>query len=188
MLVTSTANMTTGVTTKHPLTVRAWIPGQHPTTQWNPMLYNPKETTSFFSQRWNVGTNPDLAFASFGQDSWLPERRVLGKFPRSQHRPYLITPPNLKVPTHSDPLKRWNFRKDDWKHFWLLTDESVEGLPPPDTSNIEGTYQDFCESLLSAAKQCIPRSISEELCAMLWQRVRDPLSLLHPSPSGDWLW
>jgi len=28
---------------------------------------------------------------------------------------------------------------------------------------------------------------SEELCAMLGQRVRDPLSLLHPSPSGDWL-
>jgi len=29
---------------------------------------------------------------------------------------------------------------------------------------------------------------SEELCAMLGQRVRDPLSLLYPSPSGDWLW
>jgi len=33
------------------------------------MLYNPKEATSFFSHRWNVGTNPDLPFASFGQDS-----------------------------------------------------------------------------------------------------------------------
>jgi len=30
-------------------------------------------------------------------------------------------------------------------------------LPPPDTPDIEGTYQDFCESLLSAAKQCIAR-------------------------------
>jgi len=29
-------------------------------------------------------------------------------------------------------------------------------LPPPDTPDIEGAYQDFCESLLSAAKQCIP--------------------------------
>jgi len=28
----------------------------------------------------------------------------------------------------------------------------------------------------------------EELCSMLWQRVRDPLSLLYPSPSGDWFW
>ena len=41
--------------------------------------------------------------------------------------------------------------------FCLLTGESVERLPPPDTSDIERTYQDFCESLLSAAKQCIPR-------------------------------
>jgi len=32
---------------------------------------------------------------------------------------------------------------------------SVERLAPPDISNIERSYQDFCESLLSAAKQCI---------------------------------
>ena len=116
-------------------------------------LYNPKETASFFSRRWNVATNPDLAFASFGQDGRLPDRRVLGKFPRSQHRPSLITPPRFKVPAHSDPVKRWNFRKADWKRFCLLTGESVERLPPPDTPDIERAHQDF---LLSAAKQCIP--------------------------------
>jgi len=32
MLATSTASMSTGVTTEHLLTVRAWSPGQHPTT------------------------------------------------------------------------------------------------------------------------------------------------------------
>jgi len=66
-------------------------------------------------------------------------------------------PPKLKVPAHSGPVKRWSFRKADWKRFCLLTDESAERLPPLDTSNIEMAYQDFCESLLSAAKQCIPR-------------------------------
>jgi len=85
------------------------------------LLYNPKESASF-SHRWNVGTNPDLAVASFGQGSRLPDRRVLGKFPRSQHRPFLITPPKLKVPAHSDAVKRWNFRKAGWKRFCLLTD------------------------------------------------------------------
>jgi len=90
-------------------------------------------------------------------DNRLPDRRVVGKFPRSQHRHSLITPPKLKVPAHSDLVKRWNFRKADWKRFFLLTDEAVERLPPPDTSNIERAYQDFCESLLFAAKQCIPR-------------------------------
>ena len=95
---------------------------------------------------------------SLGQDSRPPDRRVLRKFPRSQHRPSLTTPPKLKVPAYSDPVKRWNFRKAYWKRFCLLTDECVERLPPPETSNIERAYQDFCESLVSAAKQCIPRS------------------------------
>ena len=103
------------------------------------LLYNPMETARFFSRRWNVGTNPDLAFASLGHDSRLPDRGVLGKFPRSQHRPILITPPRSKVPAHSDPLKRCNFRKADWKRFCLLTDESVERLPPPDTPDIESS-------------------------------------------------
>jgi len=112
---------------------------------------------------------PDLReFASFRQDSRMPDRRVLGKFPGSQHRPSLITPPKLKALAHSDPMKRWSFRKADWKCFrkadwkcfrkgdWQRTDESVERMAPPDTSDIEGAYQDFCESLLSAAKQCTP--------------------------------
>jgi len=100
---------------------------------------------------------PYLAYASLGRDSRLPDRRVLGEFPRSQHRSSLITSPSFKVPAHSDPVKRWNFRKADWKRFCLLTGESVERLPPPDTPDIERAYQDFCESLLSATKQCIPR-------------------------------
>ena len=106
------------------------------------LLYNPKKTASLFS-RWIVGTNPDLTFASFGQDSRLTDRRVLGKFLRSQNRSSLKTPPKLKVPAHSDPVKRWNFRKADWKRFCLLTSESVERLPPPDTKNIEKAYQEF---------------------------------------------
>ena len=71
-----------------------------------PWLYNPKESASLFSLRWNVGTNPDLAFVSFDQDRRRADRRVLGKLPRSQHRPSLIMPPKLKVPVHSDPVKR----------------------------------------------------------------------------------
>ena len=67
-------------------------------------------------------------------------------------------PPRLKVPTHSDPVKRWNFRKADWNRFCLLlTGESVQRLPPPDATNVEKAYQELCESLLSATKQCTPR-------------------------------
>jgi len=70
---------------------------------------------SFSFHRWNVGINPDLAFASVGQDKQQPDRRVLGKFLRSQHRASLMTPPRFKVSAYSDPVKRWNFRKADWK-------------------------------------------------------------------------
>ena len=40
----------------------------------------------------------------------------------------------------------------------------------------------FCDQTM------YPTWPAEELCAMLGQRVRDPLSLLYPSPSGDCLW
>ena len=49
------------------------------------LLYNAKDAASFHSGRWNTGTNPDLAFVSVGLNSRLPDRRVLDKFPRSQH-------------------------------------------------------------------------------------------------------
>jgi len=185
-LATSIASTSTGITTSPDgESLDSWA-----TSNNLGLLYNLKETASFFSRRWNVGTNPDLAFASLGQDSRLPNRHVLGKFPRSQHRPSLIMPPRNKVPAHSDPVKRWNFRMPDWKRFCLLRGESVERLPPPNTPDIERAYQDFCESLFSAAKQCIPRGRRknyvpcwgkecETLCRSF---IRDPVGLSLTEP------
>jgi len=77
-------------------------------------------------------------------------------------------------------VKRWNFRKADWNRFCLLTGESIKRLPPLDTPNIERAYQDFCKSLLSAAKQCIPRG-SRKSCAMLGQSVSPSITpLIEP--------
>ena len=45
------------------------------------LLYNAKDAASFYSGRWNTATNPDLAFASIGPNSRLPDRHVLDKFP-----------------------------------------------------------------------------------------------------------
>jgi len=125
----------------------------------------------------------DLTFASFGQDSRLSDSRVLGKFPRSQHRPSLITPPRLKVPAHIDPVNHWSFRKADWKCFCLLTGEFVERLPPPDTPNIERAYQDFCKSLLSAAKQCISRGRRNKYVPG-WEK--SPRPSITPSSEHHW--
>ena len=47
------------------------------------LLYNAKDAANFYSDRWNTGTNPDLAFASVGPNSRLPDRRIFEKFHRS---------------------------------------------------------------------------------------------------------
>ena len=74
-------------------------------------LHDPKHVATFRSGRWNTGTNPDLTFVSVDPDRRVPDRRILKKFPRSQHRPSLIVPPRLALPIPSKPVKRWNFRK-----------------------------------------------------------------------------
>ena len=121
------------------------------------LLYSPKDAASFHSGRWKTDTNPDLAFASVDSDSRLPDRRVLGKFPRSQHRPSLITSPRLAHPKPSKPVKRWNFRKANWSHYSFLTNKLAKTLPPPDHLNTDQAYQCFCKILSTAAKRSIPR-------------------------------
>ena len=69
------------------------------------LLYNAKDAASFYSGRWNTGTNPDLAFASIGPNSCSLDIRVLEKFPWSQHRPLLITPPRFAMTVPSMPVK-----------------------------------------------------------------------------------
>ena len=69
------------------------------------LLHNLKDAASFHSGRWNTSTNPDLAFVSIDSDSRLPDRQILEKFPRSQHRPPLITPPRFVRLLPSKPVK-----------------------------------------------------------------------------------
>ena len=121
------------------------------------LLYNPKDAPSFFSGRWNTGTNPDLAFVSGGNNSWLLDRRTLEKFPKSQHRPSLITASKTVVPVPSEPYKRWNFRKANWELYSLTTDKLAQDLPPPDAICVDEAYQGFCNTIFAAAKRSIPR-------------------------------
>lgn len=121
------------------------------------LLYNPKEPDSFHSARWNSGTNPDLAFASSIKYQSPVVRHVLEKFPRTQHRPSLITSVPLVAPTSSKPVRRWNFRKADWDKFKLLTNQATQTLPPPDSKDSDSSYKAYCNMLINAAKQSVPR-------------------------------
>ena len=142
MLATSTATMLTGSMIIAIQMVNAWLAGPVPTT--STLLYSPKEAASFHSGCWKADTNPDLAFASVDLDSRLPYRHILGKFPRSQHRPSLISPPELAHPKLSKPVKRWNFRKANWDHYSNLINKLAKGIPPPESQNIDQVYQCFC--------------------------------------------
>ena len=100
------------------------------------LLYNAKDAASFYSLRWNIGTNPDLAFAGVGPNSRLPDRCVLEKFSRSQHQPLLITP-RFAMAVPSMPVKRWNFRKAKWSHYIALTNKLAKTLLPADSLDMD---------------------------------------------------
>ena len=92
------------------------------------LLYNAKDATNFYSGRWNTGTNLELAFSSTGSYSRLPDRCVLEKFLRSQHRPSVITPPRFALSVPSMPVKPWSFRKAKWNQYIALTNELEKTL------------------------------------------------------------
>ena len=75
------------------------------------LLYNLKDQANFHCVCWNTGTNPDLTFCRTGSDRCLPQRRILEKFPRSQHRPSLITLLRFSLLRLGWRIRRWNFRK-----------------------------------------------------------------------------
>ena len=118
--------------------------------------HDTKDVATFYSGGWNTGTDPDMTFVSVGPDSRVPDRRILEKFPRSQHRPSLIAPPRLALPVPSKPVKRWNFRKANCRHYNALTNKLANSLLPPDSPDVDLAYQDFCNVITTAAKNSIP--------------------------------
>ena len=88
-------------------------------------LHDPKDMATFYSGRSNTGTNPDMTFFRVGPDSRVPDRCILEKFPRSQHRPSLFVPPRFALSVLSKPAKLWNFLKANWSHYYALTNKQV---------------------------------------------------------------
>ena len=136
-------------------------------------------------EREKTGTNPDLAFASIGPNSRLPDRRVLEKFPRSQHRPSLITPPRFAMAVPSMPVKRWNFRKADWSHYIALTNKFAKTLLPPDSLDVDAAYQDFCNTIKKAAKKTIPRGYRNNYIPCWDAECESLYKTFLQSPQGD---
>ena len=149
------------------------------------LLYNAKDSASFYSGRWNTGTNPDLAFASVGPNSRLPDRRVLDKFPRSQHRPSLITSSRFGMAVPSMPVKRWNFRKAKWSHYIALTNKLAKTLLPPDSLDVDAAYQDFCNTINKATKKTILRGYRNNYIPCWDAECESLYKTFLQSPQGD---
>jgi len=148
------------------------------------LLYDPKGPTSFSSQWWNVGTKLDLGFASVGQDNWQSDRRVLGEFLWPQHRPSLIMPLQFKVPAYSDLVKHWKFHKADRKCFCLLTGESVERLPLPDTTKIEKAYQEILgRACYLQLNNLSHMAVTKIMCHVGTKSARP---FIVPTPKSQW--
>ena len=77
------------------------------------LVHDLKDLPTFQSGRWQRGYNPDLCFVTRAQDDkpLKASRRVLNKFPRSQHRPVIIKIGIQIEPVNSIPKPRWNFQK-----------------------------------------------------------------------------
>ena len=112
---------------------------------------------TFHSGGWSTSNHPNLTFVGVGPDSPVPDRRILEKFPRSQHRPSLIVPPRLALPFPSKPVKRWNFGKANWTRYNALTNKLAKSLLPPDSPDVYLAYQDLSNVVRTAAKKSIPR-------------------------------
>ena len=164
--------------------VSAWLAGQV-LIVFPCYTYNAKDAASFYSGRWNTGTNPDLAFASVGPNSRLPDRRILDKFPRSQHRPSLITPPRFAMAVPSMPVKRWIFRRANWSQNIALTNKFAKTLLPPDSLDVDAAYQDICNTIKKAAKKTIPRGYRNNYI-LCWDAECESLyKTFLQSPQGD---
>ena len=149
------------------------------------LLYNAKDAASFYSGCWNTGTNPNLAFASVGPNSRLPDRRVLDKFPRSQQRPSLITPPRFAMAVPSMPVRRWNFRKAKWSHYIALTNKFAKTLLPPDSLDVDAAYQNFCNAIKQASKKTIPRGYRNNYIPCWDAECESLYKTFLQSPQGD---
>ena len=149
MLATSTATMLTGAMRIAIQMVNAWLAEPVPTT--SPCYMAPRRPPVTPLAAGKQTPTQNLAFASVDLDSRLPDRRILGKFPRSQRQPSLISPLKLAHPKPSKPVKRRNFGEANWGHYSNLTNKLAKSIPPPESHHFDQVHQCFCKVISTAA-------------------------------------
>lgn len=144
------------------------------------LSWDAKETKTFHSARWQSDTNPDLVFVSTDERK-LPldhTRKVLQKFPRSQHRPTLITI-GLEIPIIRSVHKpRWNFKKANWDNYSSEVDCNLRWIPPKAEN-----YKRFVGVVIGAAKRNVPRGFRKQYIPC-WDKSTETLYVKYQK-NGD---
>ena len=149
------------------------------------LLYDNRQPNSFCSGRWQTQTNPDLAFTTTkSAHTNCLHRIVTDLFPRSQHRPSIITHDALIKPTPSAPILRWNFRKAHWDDFTKDTCKLLLELPDPNTPDIDDAYCQFISAIIKTAKQHIPRG-HRKIHIPGWDNECDDLAEKHHAATTE---
>lgn len=123
------------------------------------LIFDAKDQCSFHSARHNQGYNPDIGFVSEGNlgNPITVKKKVLKKFPRSQHKPILLEI-GLRINLIDSIQKpRWNFQKASWTDFSKKLDANIRWISP-EVSN----YERFIKIVKSTAKKTIPRGYRKE--------------------------
>lgn len=135
------------------------------------LVFDAKDDTTFFSQAHQSGSNPDLCFVSCDvEGDPLPTtRKVLMRFPNSQHRPILYEI-GISIPMISSVQRpRWNFQKARWDPFKKHLDDVVRFIPPTCEN-----YLRFTGLVIGIAKKHIPRGYRKEYIPC-WNEESDRL-------------
>ncbi|UYV81411.1 hypothetical protein LAZ67_20001112 [Cordylochernes scorpioides] len=123
------------------------------------LIYNPKQNGSFSSGRWNTRTNPDLCFVSTDHNNKpIPTtKRILKKFPKSQHYPIILEVGHFIPVTLKPFLPRWNLQKANWENFRAYIDQNINRIQP-----LPSNYFRFVGLLMKAGRKFIPRGHRKE--------------------------
>ena len=115
------------------------------------LIHDPKQPSSFNSQRHKRGYNPDLLFAS---QEIAPNcnKITLDAVPRSQHCSIALKTSPLISPQNTYFKRRFNFRKANWKGFKAESDSLISRLKPKPEN-----YDKFVKLLKKSARKYIPR-------------------------------
>ena len=130
------------------------------------LIHDPKQPSSFNSQRHKHGYNPDLLFAS-QEIATNCNKITLDAIPHSQHHPIALKISPLISPQNTYFKRPFNFRKANWKGFKAESDSLISRLKPKPEN-----YDKFVKLLKKSARKYIPRGCQIDYIPVLTKETK----------------